>query len=35
MRAGKDPLRAAPVVSDGILVTEDTGGRISAFQLGQ
>jgi len=35
MRAGKDALRAAPVVSDGILVTEDTGGRISAFQLGQ
>ena len=35
MRPGKDPLRAAPVVSDGILVTEDTDGRITAFQLGQ
>ena len=35
MRAGKDALRATPVVGDGILVTEDTDGRISAFQLGQ
>jgi outer membrane protein assembly factor BamB len=34
MRAGRDPLRAAPVVSsDGILVAEDTDGSISAYRL--
>ena len=34
-RWARIPLRAAPVVSDGILVAEDTDGRISAYQLGQ
>ncbi len=34
-RVGKDALRSAPVVSDGILVAQDTGGRISAYRLGQ
>lgn len=34
-RLGKDPVRAAPVVVDGILVAEDTDGRISAYRLGQ
>ena len=35
MRMGKDPVRAAPVVADGVLVAEDTDGRISAYRLGQ
>ena len=35
MRMSKDPIRAAPVVADGILVAEDTDGRITAYQLGQ
>jgi len=35
MRVGKDALRAAPVVADGILVAQDTDGRISAYRLGQ
>jgi len=35
VRMGKDPVRAAPVVADGILVAEDTDGRISAYRLGQ
>lgn len=34
-RMGKDPVRAAPVVAGGVLVAEDTDGRISAYQLGQ
>ncbi len=34
-RVGKDALRSAPVVSDGILVAQDTDGRISAYRLGQ
>jgi outer membrane protein assembly factor BamB len=34
-RMGKDPIRAVPVVADGILVAEDTDGRISAYRLGQ
>ena len=35
VRMGKDPVRAAPVVADGILVAEDTDGRISAYRIGQ
>ena len=35
MRMGKDPVRAAPVVADGVLVAQDTDGRISAYRLGQ
>lgn len=35
MRSGRDPLRAAPVVADGILVAEDTDGGLSAYRLGQ
>jgi outer membrane protein assembly factor BamB len=34
-RVGKDALRAAPVVADGILVAQDIDGRISAYRLGQ
>ncbi|MFL6591646.1 MAG: outer membrane protein assembly factor BamB [Luteimonas sp.] len=34
-RMGKDPVRAAPVVVDGVLVAEDTDGRVSAYRLGQ
>ncbi|MCE7031380.1 outer membrane protein assembly factor BamB [Lysobacter sp. GX 14042] len=34
-RLGRDPVRGAPVVSDGILVVQDTGGRLAAYQLGQ
>jgi outer membrane protein assembly factor BamB len=35
VRMSKDAVRAAPVVSDGILVAQDTDGRISAYQLGK
>ncbi len=35
MRMGKDAVRAAPVVFDGILVVQDTGGRLNAYRLGQ
>lgn len=35
VRAGRDPLRAAPVVSDGILVVQNTNGNLSAYRLGQ
>jgi outer membrane protein assembly factor BamB len=33
VRTGKAPLRAAPVVSNGILVAQDTDGRLSAYRL--
>ncbi len=35
VRMSKDPVRAAPVVTDGILVAQDTDGRITAYQLGK
>jgi outer membrane protein assembly factor BamB len=35
MRMGKAAVRAAPVVSDGILVAQDIDGRLSAYRLGQ
>lgn len=35
VRAGRDPLRAAPVVSDGVLVVQNTNGNLSAYRLGQ
>lgn len=35
VRMGRDAVRAAPVVADGILVAQDINGRISAYQLGQ
>ncbi|MDQ3286649.1 MAG: outer membrane protein assembly factor BamB [Pseudomonadota bacterium] len=35
IRAGRDPLRAAPVVSDGTLVVQNTDGNLSAYRLGQ
>lgn len=35
VRAGRDPLRAAPVVSDGVLVVQNTDGNLSAYRLGQ
>ena len=34
-RAGGDPLRATPVVADGILLVQDIEGELSAFRLGQ
>ena len=34
-RAGKDAVRAAPVVSDGVLVVQNVGGELSAFRLAQ
>ena len=34
-RAGGDPLRATPVVADGILIVQDIDGELSAFRLGQ
>lgn len=34
-RIGKDALRAAPVVVDGILVAQDIDGRINAYRLGK
>ena len=34
-RTGRDPLRATPVVADGILVAEDTDGGLSAYRIGQ
>ncbi|GAB3333539.1 outer membrane protein assembly factor BamB [Marilutibacter aestuarii] len=33
VRAGRDPLRAAPVVADGILLVQNVDGRLSAFAL--
>ena len=35
MRAGSDAVRAAPVVADGVLVVQTTGGQLSAYRLGQ
>jgi outer membrane protein assembly factor BamB len=35
MRVSKDPVRAAPVVSGGILVVQDTDGTLDAYRLGQ
>ena len=32
---GGDPIRGKPVVADGILVVQDTNGRVAAYQLGQ
>ncbi len=32
-RAGRDPLRAAPVVADGVLLVQNVDGRLSAFSL--
>jgi len=34
-RAGRDALRAAPVVADGVLVVQNVDGELSAFRLGQ
>ena len=34
-RVSGNALRAAPVVADGILLAQDTDGRLSAFRLGQ
>lgn len=34
VRAGKDAIRATPVVADGILVVQTTGGDLSAYRLG-
>jgi len=33
--AAGDAIRAAPVVADGILVVQSTGGELSAWRLGQ
>jgi outer membrane protein assembly factor BamB len=35
VRVGRDALRAAPVVADGILVAQDIDGGLSAYRLGQ
>ena len=35
VRTGRDPLRATPVVADGILIAEDTDGGLNAYRLGQ
>jgi outer membrane protein assembly factor BamB len=35
MRMGKAAVRAAPVVSDGILVAQDIDGRLNAYRIGQ
>lgn len=34
-RVGRDALRAAPVVVDGVLVVQSVDGKLSAFRLGQ
>lgn len=34
-RVGNDPLRAAPVVADGILIVQDIEGELNAYRLGQ
>lgn len=34
-RAGRDAVRATPVVSDGILLVQNVDGEISAFRLGE
>ncbi len=33
VRAGRDPVRAAPVVVDGILIVQTAGGDLSAYRL--
>jgi outer membrane protein assembly factor BamB len=35
MRAGRDAVRAAPVVADGVLVVQTIDGDLSAYRLGQ
>jgi len=35
MRAGRDAVRAAPVVADGVLVVQTIDGGLSAYRLGQ
>jgi len=35
VRAGRDPLRAPPVVADGVLVIENTDGDLDAYRLAQ
>lgn len=35
VRTGRDALRAAPVVSDGVLLVQNTDGKLSAYRLGQ
>ncbi|HEX2596061.1 MAG TPA: PQQ-binding-like beta-propeller repeat protein, partial [Luteimonas sp.] len=35
MRAGKDAIRATPVVADGVLVVQTTGGDLGAWRLAQ
>jgi outer membrane protein assembly factor BamB len=32
-RAGSDPIRGRPIVSDGLLVVQDTGGGLSAWRV--
>jgi len=32
-RVGKDPIRGRPVVADGLLIVEDTGGELSAWRV--
>lgn len=34
-RAGRSALRAAPVVADGILISQNVNGQLTAFRLGQ
>jgi len=34
-RVGRDALRAAPIVVDGVLVVQGVDGKVSAFRLGQ
>lgn len=34
-RAGRDAVRAAPVVADGIVLVQNVGGRLTAFRVGQ
>jgi outer membrane protein assembly factor BamB len=34
-RAGGDPIKAAPVVVDGVLVVQTTGGEVSAWRVAQ
>ena len=34
-RAGGDAIKAAPVVADGVLVVQTTGGEVSAWRLAQ
>lgn len=34
-RHGGDPIRGKPVVADGILLVQDTGGRVAAYRVAQ